>query len=131
MGPGKDHAKQVKILNRIVAWDNTKGILYEVDPRHFEIIIKQLQLSEPTPASSPGTKDEGRTSEDSETQLTDKEATNYRAILARCNYSSPDRPDIAFAVKSLTRAMGKLTKGDMERLKRLARYFKGTPRLAM
>ena len=130
-GPGEIHTKQVKISNRIVTWDNTKGILYEADPRHIEIILKQLLLNEPKPVSSPGTREEGRTSEDCETLLSDKDATNYRAIVARCNYLSPDRPDIAFAVKELARAMSKPTKGDMQRLKRLARYIKGKPRLVM
>ena len=63
--------------------------------------------------------------------LNAKEATNYRAIAARCNYLAPDRPDIAFIVKELARAMAKPTRGDLQRLKRLARYFKGKPRLIM
>lgn len=131
LGPGKDHVKQINILNRIGTWDNTNGIRYEADPRHAEIILKQLQLEEAKIASSPRTKDAGRTSEDCEMQLSDKESTTYRAIVARCNYLVPDKPDIAFAVKELARAMSKPTKGDLQRLKRLARYLKGKPRLAL
>lgn len=116
MGPGKDQVRQVNLPNRVVTWDDAQGILYEADPRHVEIIIKQLQLSESKPVSSPGTKEEGRTSEDNETPFTDKEATNYRAIVARCNYLFPDRPDVAFAVKEFARAMSKPTKGDMQTL---------------
>ena len=131
MGAGKEDVKQLKVLNRIVTWDNTTRINYEADPRHVEIILKQLQLTEAKPVSTPGTKDEDRTSEHCEMPLTDKGTTGYRATVARCNYQSPDRPDISFAVKGLSRAMGKPTKGDLQRFKRIGRYLKGKPRLVM
>ena len=35
--------KGVRILNRIVTWDE-EGIRYEVDQRHADIIIRQLGL---------------------------------------------------------------------------------------
>ena len=131
LGPGPEHKQQVKILNRIVSWGDTRGLTYEADPRHTEIIIKQLQLTDAKTVTTPGTKEEGNTSEDNEHVLSDKEATDYRAIVARCNYLAPDRPDIAFTVKELARAMAKPTRGDLQRLKRLARYLKGKPRLTM
>ena len=49
--------------------------------------------------------------------------------MARLNYLSPDRPDIAYAVKELARAMSNPNNGDWARLKRLGRYVKGRPRL--
>ena len=88
LGPGPNDKKQIKFLNRIVTWHDTEGISYEVDPRHIEIILKQLQLTEAKIVTTPGTKEEGRTSEDHKTELTDKEATLYRALVARCNYLS-------------------------------------------
>ena len=130
-GPGKDQVQQVKVLNRIVKWDDQVGIQYEAVPRHVEIIIKQLQLDEAKPVSTPGTKDEGRIAEDSETPLSDKDSTNYRVLVACCNNLSPDRPDIAFAAKELARAMSKPTNGDLQRLKRLARYVKWKPRMIL
>ena len=59
----------------------------------------------------------------------EREATQYRAIVARCNYLAPDRPDIAFAVKELARKMAKPNQGDWTRLKRSGRYLQGKPRL--
>ena len=131
LGPGPDNKKQIKILNRVVSWHDTQGILYEADPRHTEIIIKQLQLTEAKAASTPGTKEEGNTSENNEQLLNDREATNNGALVARCNYLSPDRPDIAFAVKELARAMAKPTRGDLQRPKRMARYLTGKARIIM
>lgn len=63
--------------------------------------------------------------------LTEKEATNYRAIVARCNHLAPGRPDIVYAAKELARAVSKPINGNLQRLKRLARYLNGTPRLVL
>ena len=129
LGPNKEHSQEIKGLNRVISWHGHKGIAYEADPRHVEFVIDHLNLKEAKTAMTPGTKEEGRTKEEHEDVLSDKEATKYRAVIARCNYLSPDRPDIAYAVKELARAMANPTLGDMIRLKRLGRYLKGKPRL--
>ena len=103
--------------------------MFEVDPRHAEIIIEQLKLKEANAVSTPGTKDEGRTSNDCDEPLDDNQASQYRAITARCNYITPDRPDLAYSVKELARRMSTPTRGDWARLKRLRRYSLGKPRL--
>ena len=129
LGPNEGQQKQVKILNRVVTWDGSRGIVYEADPRHTEIVIEQLRLNDAKEVSTPGTREEGRTTEDNEEQLSEKDKTRYRAIVARLNYFTPDRPDIAYAVKELARAMSNPSNGDWLRLKRLGRYMKGRPRL--
>ena len=131
LGPGEENQQQIKILNWLVTWHEKDGIKYDADPRHVEIILKQLHLEDAKPVTTPGTKEEGRNSEDKDLALGDKEATSYRALVARCNYLSPDRPDISFSVKELARSMANPTRGDLQKLKRLARYFKGKPRMTM
>ena len=64
-------------------------------------------------------------------ELNAAEATNYRAMAARANYLSLDRPDLAFAAKELCRDFATPTKISYEKLKRLARYLVGQPRLIM
>ena len=61
--------------------------------------------------------------------LNGEEATLYRALAARANYLSLDRPEIAFATKELCRDFAQPTKSSIERLKRLVRYLTGAPRL--
>ena len=129
LGPDEDQARQVKVLNRIISWDGARGILYEADPRHAEIIIEQLKLTEAKPLTTPGTKEEGTTKEDSEEKLGSEEASQYRALVARCNYLCPDRPDIAYSVKELARSMSSPSRGNWQQLKRLGRYRKGKPRI--
>ena len=62
-------------------------------------------------------------------ELTPVEASKFRALAARANFLASDRPDIAFAVKELCRAMAAPSKRDAEALKRLARYLIGQPRV--
>ena len=64
-------------------------------------------------------------------KLGNKEATQYRAIVARANYLCQDRSDIQFAVNELCRAMSEPTQGDWAALKRLGRYLIGKTRVTI
>ena len=59
--------------------------------------------------------------------LEDEEATRYRAIAARINYLSADRPDLQYAAKEVCRDMSTPTDGSWRRLVRIARYLIGHP----
>jgi hypothetical protein len=67
--------------------------------------------------------------ERSEFTLSPSDATMYRALSARCNYLAQDRPDIAFASKELCREFSAPNMNSFRKLKRLARYLSGMPRL--
>jgi hypothetical protein len=62
-------------------------------------------------------------------ELEPADATMYRALAARCNYLSQDRPDISFSSKELCREFSVPNKMSFQKLKRLARYLAGMPRL--
>ena len=53
----------------------------------------------------------------------------FRALGARANYLALDRPDIAYAAKELCREFSAPTKQSYVKLKRVARYLLGKPRL--
>ena len=59
------------------------------------------------------------------------QAVMYRALVARANYLSQDRSDIAFAVKELCRSMSDPSESDWMMLKRLARYLIGRSRIVV
>ena len=42
MGPERDQVQEQIILNRIVRWTN-EGLQYEADPRHAELVVRQMQ----------------------------------------------------------------------------------------
>ena len=58
-----------------------------------------------------------------EKTLDSERSIAYSAIVARANYVSLDRPDIAYAVKEQARGMSNPNVGARCRLKRLATYL--------
>ena len=55
-------------------------------------------------------------------------AQTFRKPVARANYISIDRPDIAFAVKDLCRRMNRPTERDWNHLLRLGKFLNGRER---
>ena len=62
-------------------------------------------------------------------ELEPAEATMFRALSARANDLSQDRPDISYAGKELCREFAVPNKNSFLKLKRLVRYLCGLPRL--
>ena len=62
--------------------------------------------------------------------LSENDATTYRAISARGNYLSQDRPDISYSGKELCRDFSRPNDNSHTKLKRVGRYLLGKPRLA-
>ena len=55
LGPNPEHSQQLRILNRVISWDET-GITYEADQRHAEIIIKAMEVQKAV--ATPGSRDD-------------------------------------------------------------------------
>ena len=122
LGPEVSDDKSIRILNRCVEW--RKGcIAYEADPRHAELVVRDLELTGGNSVVTPGAKTE--TAEEDDQLLSKEEATKYRQIVARCNFLAADRPDIQFATKECAKGMSSPKISDMNNLKRLGRYLKG------
>ena len=64
-----------------------------------------------------------------ESPMSDSEATKFRAIVARCNFLSIDRPDILYASKECSRCMSTPLNGDWAAMKRLGRYLLHKPKI--
>ena len=62
-----------------------------------------------------------------DTELDAERARSYRAIAARRNYISPDRPDIGYAVKESARNMIEPRVSDLQKLRKIGRYLVGKP----
>ena len=129
MGHGKEDVKSIRILNRIVTLKDD-GVEYEADQRHAEIIVKQMGLSfSDKSVSTPIIKMCKADLDTGNEELDSGKGSMYRAMVARANYLAQDRSDIRFAVKELSRHMSKPREKDLNRLKRLARYLIGCPRM--
>ena len=53
LGPDVNDLKEIRLLNRIIAWESD-GIRYEADQRHGEILIDVLDLKEAKGVDTPG-----------------------------------------------------------------------------
>ena len=123
LGPDAGDDKSVRILNRIISWEDDVAINYEADQRHAEILVESMNLETANVVSTPGVKESG-----GEGPLSNQ-GTEYRAIAARSKYLAQDRPDIQFAIKEICRSMSKPDEEDWNKAKRFGRYIKGEPRL--
>jgi hypothetical protein len=121
---------EVSILGRILEWRD-EGITFEADPRHAEIIIRELGLAEGKPVTTPGVKAPVDTEEEEGEELQNAEATKYRSIAARVNYLALDRGDLTYAAKEGSRKMSKPHERDWGMLKRVGRYLKYRPRAVL
>ena len=63
-----------------------------------------------------------------EEPLAPREASLYRAIVARINFLAADRPDVQFASKEASRKMSCPRHVDWAAVKRIGRYLAGRPR---
>ena len=101
----------------------------EADQRHADILIEELNLREAKGVKSPGEEEKRWEEEENDVELDAADATVFRKVAARANYLGMDRVDIQQAVKEVCKGMAKPTVGDRKKLKRLARFLKGKPRL--
>ena len=122
LGPGPTDAKAISILNRIVEWTN-KGLWYEVDQRHAEICVEDLdRINHKVRCEVPG--ERAPYEEEDEEPLPAHEVKRYQALVARANYLAQDRSDIQFSVKELARSMSSPTRGSWQGLLKLGKYLK-------
>ena len=124
MGLKEGESKEERILNRVIRV-TSEGWAYEADQRHADLIIQETGASTMSTLSHPGGDEKVIEEEEKSEELQGKEATRFRAVAARANYLSADRPDVQYAVKEVCRRMAKPVKSDWQKLMR------GAPRLCV
>ena len=126
LGPEPGDHKSIVILGRVVEWRKNE-LWWEADPRHVEKILEACGIAAGSPSVVPGVKLEEKEGDDE--ALMGEDVTKYRSVVARGNFIAQDRPDVRFAVKELCRDMAKPTNRSWRKMKKLARYLKGHPRV--
>ncbi len=127
LGPGKEDAKEGRVLNRVIRWcDN--HIEYEADPRQVERLVAECGLEGAKGVATPGVKATIKKLEE-DTDLPEHLTTAFRGSAARGNYLAADRLDVQFACKEVCRWMARPTAHAWEALKRVCRYLNKSPRL--
>ena len=106
---GYGSPKSIKTLNRRLRWGK-RGIVYQHDPTHVDVLVKDLGLEHGNSVQTPATPDVTE-EEESEPSSHDQ---HHRY---RCLFLSQDRADITFFVNELCQKMSN------PKLRRLARYY--------
>ena len=96
-------------------------------------VIRALGLEGASPAPTPGVAAKGETrvedNEDStDPELAREETTMFRAVAARLNFLSQDRPDTTFATRKLCSKMSQPDAQDLKNMKRVGRFLVRRPR---
>ena len=128
LGPGKDDAKEGRVLNRVVRWCED-SIEYECDPRRVERLVAECGVEGAKPVVTPGVKPTFRELEEEGDDLPSHLTTAFRGAAARGNYLASDRLDVQFACKEVCRWMAHPTLHSWKALKRICRYLNRAPRL--
>ena len=119
------HDKEATVLNRCVSY-NDSGLTWEADPQHTELAVAELDLQAARSQTSPGGIKPNTPLDQEELEPDGQKA--YHSVSARLSHLASDRPDIAYACKECSRAVGKATRADLTSLIRIRRYQLKTPR---
>ena len=128
MGP--EEKREGRVFNRIVRVSED-GWEYEADQRHADLIIKGSNMTEAKSAKTPGEETKKDQEDEDAEELNKNGGKEFRGLAARANYLSAARGDIQHAVKELCRGMAAPTRGECKKIRRLARYLIGRPRVVM
>ena len=131
MGPDAGDDKEVRILNRLIKWEEDK-ITYVADDKHVTKILEELGFDDKTKGMDmPVTKDHDDVQPEDDERLDSVEAKRYRRLAATINYLAADRPDLQYTASVLGRSMSNPTARSWANLKRAARYLKAHPTVVL
>ena len=132
LGLGNKQDREGKVLNRILRC-TSEGWQLKADPRHAELAMEQLGISESRSVVTPGVDGtcgvDDDDDDDDDVDLSGQDITRFCRVAARCNYLAFDQPDLQFSTKEVCREMSRPTNGSLRRLRRVGQHLLGKPRL--
>ena len=116
-------------MNRLLTW-TTEGIERECDPRHAQIVIRELGVANAgAKITTPGIKEIPEEAESECQPLPLDQVSWYRSLCMRVAYMAQGRVDLGVIIRELAKGMKTPTVRHVEKLKRAARFLIGHPRL--
>jgi hypothetical protein len=104
----KADVQEVQILNKIIRWTD-RGVELEADPRHAEIVVRELGLEGATPSKVPGAKVDGNTDKpmpkDDDTSIQQR---NIDAGAARTIHKNRQKVSASASGRASSQAMRRL-----------------------
>ena len=133
-GWGRDDDKELNILGRVIRMTPT-GIDLEGDDKHVGLLEEEWGVASCNPVATsyvkPTVSVHGAVGGVEARDVRPADATLYRRAAARINYVALDRPDLSFASRVASSHMSSPKEGDNQLIKRIIRYLKGKPRVAI
>jgi len=123
--------RELSFLGRTIRL-SPSGIELEGDDRHVKGLIDEWDMKECSIVSTPYVKPHAHeVSCEDRPPMAPKDATLFRRAAARINYFALDRPDLSFSSRVAAGRMSNPLQGDDLLIKRVIRYLKGKPRVAL
>ena len=115
-------SESIKALNRRLHWVKQKqGIAHQHDPRHVDVLVKDLGLEQSNSVQTPATHD---VTEEEPEPLDQVQHSKYKSQVASSLFLSQDRANITFIVNENCQRMSNHTQQSFAKLKRLVRNVK-------
>ena len=125
---GEGHSSEAKYLNRRL-YSEGKFISMEGDPKHLDLLIREWALEHGRGVDTPVTR-EGLDKICMGEELDMASATKVRRSIARINFMSQDRPDLAVAARIASQWMSSPREGILPFIKRVIRYLLKFPKVS-
>lgn len=126
IGPGAHGSG--RYLNRIITYCQGRGFTYEADPKHAEMIVADLGMTDANAVGSPSCKTTGMNLPNAHDDLPKPRREFYQKVTGRVLFLSLDRWDINFSSRQLATKVKTPREIDEARLRRVGRYLKGAKR---
>ena len=95
--------------------------MYQHDPRHVDVLVKDLGLEQGNSVQTPTTRDVTAEEPEPSDQV---QHSRYRSQVARCLFFIQHRADVTFIVNELCQRMSNPAQQSLAKLKMLVRYVK-------
>ena len=95
--------------------------MYQHDPRHVDVLVKDLGLEQGNSVQTPTTRDVTAEEPEPSDQV---QHSRYRSQVARCLFFIQHRADVTFIVNELCQRMSNPAQQGLAKLKMLVRYVK-------
>ena len=115
VGGGPVKGSMSKIMNWIVSCD-TRDWFLVADPRHAELVIEQLGVSEFISTATPGIDGQDEVDREDDVDIVGADATRFRGFTTRYNYLVFQRLYIQLSTEEICGGISKPTTGSLPRV---------------
>ena len=133
-GPLEETEGSIGFLKRSFKSTHEGDVEITMNSKYIEGLVEVLKLEGAYPKRLPCPSDNGRSfqaKKEGMNPLSAEDHHTYRKGVGILLYLAPERPDIMYVLKKLSTKLAAPVEADMEMLRYVGKYLKGTPDLAL